>query len=83
MQPRRLEDAKNFKPRFEPREAAAAEAAVWAIDDARLRNYLVAREYPRVTEVRIVRSLWPLHDAVVTSTLQCSMIRMRNALPRS
>jgi hypothetical protein len=46
---------------------AAAEAAVWAIDAARLRNYLVPRECPRVTEVRIVRSLWPLHDAVVTS----------------
>jgi hypothetical protein len=152
--------------RFEPRAAAAAaEAAVWAIDNARLRNYLDPRDCPRVTyyagpdttnadvaqflgtsaavlaiereqrqrscqrycyhlppqtfacidecagyfvshvpvtpvrverfddllaellrrgvEVRIVRSLWPRHDAVVTSTLQCSMIRMRNALPRS
>lgn len=26
--------------------------------------------------------LWPLHDAVAQSTLQFSMIRMRNALPR-
>ncbi len=34
-------------------------------------------------EIRIVRSLWPLWDAVVDSTLQFSMIRMRNAQPRS
>lgn len=34
------------------------------------------------TEIRIVKSLWPLHDAVVASTLGFSMIRMRNALPR-
>jgi hypothetical protein len=35
---------------FEPRKIdGAAEALVWAIDDARLRNYLVPRECPRVT----------------------------------
>ena len=32
--------------RFEPRAAAAAEAAMWAIDDARLRNYLVLARLP-------------------------------------
>jgi hypothetical protein len=31
-------------------------------------------------ELRIVHRLWPLHDAVAESTLQFSMIRMRNAL---
>jgi hypothetical protein len=31
-------------------------------------------------ELRVVRRLWPLHDAVATSTLAFSMIRMRNAL---
>ena len=30
-------------------------------------------------ELRTVDSLWPLHDAVAASTLQFSMIRMRNA----
>jgi hypothetical protein len=36
----------------------------------------------RGVEVRTMESLWPLHDAVVESSLQFSMIRMRNALPR-
>jgi hypothetical protein len=36
--------------RFEPRAAAdGGEPVVWAIDDARLHNYLVPRECPRVT----------------------------------
>ena len=30
-------------------------------------------------ELRVVDSLWPLHDAIAASTLQFSMIRMRNA----
>ena len=33
-------------------------------------------------EIRIMPSLWPLFDAVVDSSLQFSMIRMRNAQPR-
>ncbi|MEM6260827.1 MAG: DUF6886 family protein [Planctomycetota bacterium] len=33
-------------------------------------------------EVRFVHSLWPLHDAVVASTLGYSIIRMRNAQPK-
>jgi hypothetical protein len=33
-------------------------------------------------ELRIVPSLWPLHDAVAASSLQFSMIRMRNAQAR-
>jgi hypothetical protein len=37
----------------------------------------------RDVELRFVPSLWPLHDAVVASTLQFSIIRMRNAQPRS
>jgi hypothetical protein len=34
-------------------------------------------------ELRITPSLWPLHDAVLNSTLQFSFIRMRNAVPRA
>ncbi len=30
-------------------------------------------------ELRVLASLWPLHDAVAVSTLEFSMIRMRNA----
>jgi hypothetical protein len=36
----------------------------------------------RGVKLRIVPNLWPLRDAVVASSLQFSMIRMRNALPR-
>ena len=37
----------------------------------------------REVELRFVPSLWPLRDAVVTSTLRFSLIRMRNALPKT
>jgi hypothetical protein len=37
----------------------------------------------RGVELRIVPSLWSLRDAVVASTLQFSLIRMRNAQPGS
>jgi hypothetical protein len=33
-------------------------------------------------DLRLERNLWPLHDAVAGSTLEYSMIRMRNAVPR-
>ena len=36
----------------------------------------------RGVELRFLSNLWPLRDAVVSSTLQFSLIRMRNALPR-
>jgi hypothetical protein len=36
----------------------------------------------RGVELRFVPSLWPLRDAVVASSLQFSLIRMRNAGPR-
>jgi hypothetical protein len=36
----------------------------------------------RGVELRILPNLWELRDAVVASTLQFSIIRMRNALPR-
>jgi hypothetical protein len=35
----------------------------------------------RGVELRFVPNLWPLRDAVVSSTLRYSLIRMRNALP--
>jgi hypothetical protein len=36
----------------------------------------------RGVEIRVLPTLWALHDAVVESTLSYSIIRMRNALPR-
>ncbi len=37
----------------------------------------------RGAELRVCHALWPLHDVVVSSTLDFSIIRMRNALPRA
>jgi hypothetical protein len=36
----------------------------------------------RGVEVRLLPNLWPLRDAVIASTLEFSIIRMRKALPR-
>jgi hypothetical protein len=43
---------------------------------------LLAALVSRNVELRILRSLWDLHDAVIASTLSYSIIRMRNAKPR-
>jgi hypothetical protein len=43
---------------------------------------LLAALLGRGVELRFVPNLWPLRDAVVSSTLRYSLIRMRNALPR-
>jgi len=43
---------------------------------------LLAALLGRGVELRFVPNLWSLHDAVVSSTLRFSIIRMRNALPR-
>jgi hypothetical protein len=45
-------------------------------------NDLIGHLLERGVELRFVPSLWPLRDAVVASTLQFSIIRMRNAQPR-
>lgn len=44
---------------------------------------LLAELLKRDVEVRFPPDLWHLHDAVAASTLQFSMIRMRNAAPRA
>lgn len=36
----------------------------------------------RDVELRVIRDLWPLRDAIIESTLEFSIIRWRNALPR-
>ena len=43
---------------------------------------LLAALLGRGVELRFVPDLWLLRDAVVSSTLQFSLIRMRNALPK-
>jgi uncharacterized protein DUF6886 len=56
--------------------AAVAPSRVEVIDDA------IAELLRRGVELRVLADLWPLRDAVVASSLQFSMIRMRNASPR-
>jgi len=51
-------------------------ARVEVFDDA------VSELLRREVELRIVPNLWPLRDDVVASTLQFSIIRMCNALPK-
>ena len=55
---------------------AVVPARVEVIDDP------IAELLKRGIELRFVPDLWPLRDAVVQSTLQFSIIRMRNASPR-
>ena len=43
----------------------------------------IAELLKRGVELRFVPRLWPLRDAVVASSLQFSLIRMHNALPRA
>ncbi|KEO82794.1 DUF6886 family protein [Tumebacillus flagellatus] len=43
---------------------------------------LLTRLVEAGVELRITPTLWPLHDALVQSSLHFSMIRMRNAIPR-
>jgi hypothetical protein len=43
---------------------------------------LLAALLSRGVELRFLPELWPLRDAVVSSTLRFSLIRLRNAAPR-
>jgi hypothetical protein len=56
--------------------APVVPARVQVIDDA------IAELTARDTELRVLPDLWSLRDAVVSSSLRFSMIRMRNAQPR-
>jgi hypothetical protein len=60
---------------FVSREAVVP-ARVEVIDD------VIAELLKRGVELRFMPELWQLRDAVAASTLQFSIIRMRNALPR-
>lgn len=55
---------------------AVDSVGVEVFDD--LLSALVERD----AEIRVMPSLWALNDAVLKSTLQFSIIRMRNAAPR-
>jgi hypothetical protein len=51
--------------------------------DVRVIDDCLSELIGRGVEVRVISNLWHLRDAVVSSTLQFSLIRMRNALPRA
>ena len=55
--------------------------AVIPIDVRRIDGPLAALR-ARGVELRVLPSLWDLHDKVAASTLAFSIIRMRNAAPR-
>lgn len=55
---------------------AVVPTAVTALTD------LVGALRERHVELRVLEDLWHLHDAVIASSLEYSIIRMRNAAPR-
>jgi hypothetical protein len=71
---------------FESRDSCAgyfvSRAPVLPLDVRAIDDCLSELVGPGV-EVRIMSNLWHLHDAVVSSTLRFSIIRMRNVLPRT
>ena len=69
----RIDDAAGYYIAREP----ITPLGVTAIPD------LIAALLDRDVELRIMPSLWPLYDAVVASTLEFSIIRMRHAIARS
>jgi hypothetical protein len=75
----------------------SAEPVVWAIDECagyfvshvpvvptslHIIDDPIGALATQGVELRILPSLWPLRDAVIASSLQFSIIRMRNAQPR-
>jgi hypothetical protein len=66
-------------------ECAGYFVSRFAVAPARVEIYddLIAELLRRGVEVRFVPNLWDLHDVVAASSLQFSMLRMSNALPRS
>lgn len=65
-----------------------AEAGYWLSDVSvsptaqREVTDLMAEHRNRAVDLRFLPTLWPLHDAVASSKLCFSLIRMRNAQPR-
>jgi hypothetical protein len=70
-------------------EEANPEAGYWISRSAvtpsgkRKVRHLMTRLLEAGVEVRILQDFWPLADAVAQSTLRFSIIRKRNAGPRS
>jgi hypothetical protein len=65
---------------FEPRPSEYTSEPV--VCHRRLLPDPVSELRRRGVELRVLPNLWPLRDVVIASSLQFSIIRMRNALPR-
>jgi hypothetical protein len=73
----------------EPFRLADAAAGYWISTVAvtplsvRAEPDLIAAVEAQGAELRLLQDFWPLCDAVVASTLEYSIIRARNARPRT
>jgi hypothetical protein len=70
--------------RFDPREPTNTDAGVtgpcvWAVDETRLRNYLLPRDCPRVTYYAHERSEDSEVRALIGSTTACAVIAIESA----
>lgn len=87
----RLRAASLFVYRFAPDGFRPLESAAghWTCDheveplDVAPVGDLIDRHVEAGIELRLVPALWPLHDLVVGSGLEFSIVRMANAVPRS
>lgn len=74
----------NFKPFGDPKSAHAmvCDHEVAPLGPPERVGDLLALHHEAGIELRVLPNLWPFWDAVITSTLDFSGIRLRNALPR-
>lgn len=86
----RLQSARLYCYHFAPRDFECVdEWAGYFVSKVAVRPQRIEvladpiRELLQRAELRIVPTLWPLRDAVVASSLRFSIIRMRNAQPRT
>ena len=75
-------DAVAFSPWEEANGQWIAETAVMPVSVTPVGDMFVAHTEAAI-ELRIVPSLWPLHDVVLASGFDFSMVRMHNAQPRT
>jgi hypothetical protein len=74
-------DARDFEPLAEADGHWVSRGIVTPVSVEPVGD-LLARHAEAGIELRITPSLWPLHDAIPSTGLRFSMVRMRNAVPR-
>lgn len=71
-----------FRPFGETRHAMVANEPVEPLGPPELVGDLLALHAAAGIQLRVLNNLWPFWDAVITTSLGFSGIRLRNALPR-